>query len=98
VFIDVLERLGTILVRPGGVERMAFGTAAAVDDENCAVDPATQFDAEAQFRERLRVQELLRYAFQASRFLCANAVLGTSNPTMALALERQKREWQRIRL
>ena len=76
---------------------MAFGTAAALDDENCAVDPATQFDAEAQFRERLRVQELLRYAFQASR-LCAHAVLGTSNPTMAPALERQKREWQRIRL
>jgi hypothetical protein len=33
---------------------MAFGTAAALDDETCAVDPATQFDAEAQFRERLR--------------------------------------------
>jgi hypothetical protein len=77
---------------------MAFSTAAALDDENCAVDPATQFDPEAQFRERLRVQELLRYAVHASRFLCADAVPGTSNPTMALAPERPKRELQRIRL
>ena len=76
---------------------MAFGTEAALDDEHCAVDPATQFNPEAQFRERLRVQELLKYAVHAPRFLCADAVLGTSSPTMALVLEKPKRELQRIR-
>jgi signal transduction histidine kinase len=42
---------------------MAFGAAAALDDEgNCAVDSSAQQTKDAQFAERLRVQELLRYA------------------------------------
>jgi hypothetical protein len=76
---------------------MAFGTAAALEDETCAVDPKTQFDPEAQLRERLRVQELLRSALHSSRFLCADRILGISILTMALAPEKPKPELQRTR-
>jgi hypothetical protein len=39
---------------------MAFAAEAALDEITCAIDPATQRSNDAQFRERVRVQELLR--------------------------------------
>jgi hypothetical protein len=42
---------------------MAFAAGAALDEITCAVNPSTLKTNAEQSRERLRVQELLRYAY-----------------------------------
>lgn len=52
---------------------------------------------EAQFRERLRAQELLRYVLQASTSCVAETRLGTLNLTTVLALGKPKQDSLQIR-
>ena len=77
--------------------RSAPALEAALAEEHC--EQKSQIDPEAQFRERLRIQELLRLACCALIPSSANRALGTSHlTTMVLVPGKRKQDSRLIRL